>query len=82
MHPDNQDSAKDKTQSATALSRNMRLAVPVGAILMLLLLGLTISHPGDVTSLFVPVYIVMLIVYVFTSIYMFKTVMDKETPSH
>jgi len=82
VHSENQDSTKEKTEQATALSRNLRLAVPVVSVLMLILLGTVIYLPTDITHLFVPVYVLMVVVYVFTSIYMFKTLVDKETPSH
>jgi hypothetical protein len=49
---------------------------------MLLLLTVTTSMPGDVKTLFIPVFLFMVVVYVFASIYLFKTIMDKETPSH
>jgi hypothetical protein len=64
-----------------ALSRGIRLAVPIGSILMLLLIAMTIALPSDITTLFIPVYIFMVVVYVFSSIFLFKTVMDKETPT-
>ena len=82
VHTGNDDSTQEKTRSAPALSRNVRLAVPLGSVLMLLLLTVTTSMPGDVKTLFIPVFLFMVVVYVFASIYLFKTIMDKETPSH
>ncbi len=81
VHTDNEDSTEGKTHSIPALSRNLRLAVPVASILMLLLIAVTVYLPGDVTHLFVPVYVFMVIVYVLASIYMFKTLIEKDTSS-
>ena len=65
-----------------ALSRSVRLAVPVGSILMLLLLAVTIGVSGDTALVFIPVFLFMVVVYVFSSIYLFKAIMEKERPSH
>jgi hypothetical protein len=80
VHTENEDSTQGKTQPTPTLSRNLRIAVPLGSILILLLFAMTISLPGDVTHLFVPVYIFVVVIYVITSIQLFKTLMDKETP--
>jgi hypothetical protein len=82
VHHGNDDSTHGQTSPGQALPRNVRIAVPVGSALMLLLLAVTISLPGDVTTLFIPVFLFMVIVYVFSAIYLFKAVIEKETPSH
>jgi len=49
---------------------------------MLILIAVTTSMPGDVKTLFIPVFLFMVIVYVLASIYLFKAIMEKDTPSH
>jgi hypothetical protein len=82
VHSGNEDSKQEETHSVQALSRNVRLAVPVGSALMLILIAVTTSMPGDVKTLFIPVFLFMVIVYVLASIYLFKAIMEKDTPSH
>ena len=82
MHSEKQDSTKEAAQPATALSKNLRLAVPIASILMLILLATVVALPSGITSIYIPVYIFMVTVYVLASIYMFKTLMDKDRPSH
>jgi hypothetical protein len=81
LHSGDEDSTQEKTHSIGALSRNVRIAVPVGSALMLVLLAVTTSLPGDVKTLFIPVFLFMVIVYVLASIYLFKTIMETDTPS-
>ena len=63
----------------TVLSRNIRLAVPVSSVAMLLLLGLLVgSGHGTAEDLFIPIYIFMVVVYVLSSIYLFKAIIERD----
>jgi hypothetical protein len=62
--------------------------VPIASILVLLAFALTISLPANKapipvqsTLLFVPIYITIVVVLVFGSMYLFKVVIEKDVPT-
>ena len=63
----------------TVLSRRIRLAVPIVAIgILLVLAALVESAKGTTASAFTPIYVFIVVVFVFSSIYMFKTFLDRD----
>ncbi|MDA4122526.1 MAG: hypothetical protein OK456_05025 [Thaumarchaeota archaeon] len=63
----------------TVLSRNIRLAVPLSSIGMLSLLAVVVASGRGSTDLFIPVFIFMVVVYVLSSIYVFKVIIERDT---
>ncbi len=76
------DSKRDHAQTMQALSRNVRIAVPIASIAMLLLLAITIDVASPSAFIFIPVFLFMVVLYVISSIYLFKTIIEKDTPAH
>lgn len=62
----------------TVLSRNIRFGVPIVTAAVLLLLAVLVASGKGVTDIFVPIYIFLVVVYVFSAIYFFKALMDRE----
>jgi hypothetical protein len=62
-------------------SRRVRIAVPVFSIITLLSLAALVASGEGTTFVFIPVFLTMVIVYVLASIYLFKTMYDKEKES-
>ena len=84
MHQSDEESAHGKSYDGDALPRIVHLAVPIGSVLMLILVAFTVARPGEITTLFIPVFLFMVIVYVLASMYLFKQIVDKDrsTVSH
>jgi len=61
-----------------ALPHGVHLAVPIASILMLILVAYTTASPGEITKIFIPVFLFMVIVYVFASMYLFKRIIEKD----
>jgi len=62
----------------TVLSQNIRAAVPLSSIGMLLLLAVVVASGRGSTDLFIPVFIFMVVVYVLSSIYVFKVLVERD----
>ena len=61
------------------LSRRTRLAVPAVAIGVLLVLAVLVeSARGTTAGAFTPIYIFIVVIYVLSSIYLFKTFIDRD----
>lgn len=82
-HPRQQGSAVPQ-----ALSRAIHFGIPIASILVLLAFVLVLSLPSDKsafpptpTQLYVPVYLVIVVVLVFGSMYLFKRLLDTEVPT-
>ncbi|MDA4113529.1 MAG: hypothetical protein OK474_05750 [Thaumarchaeota archaeon] len=74
-------------KSGTVLPRSVHLGVPIGSMLVLLAFAFTISLPANgapipvqSTLYFIPIYVAIVIVLVFGSMYLFKAVMEKDLP--
>ena len=74
-------------RATTALPRSVHVGVPIASILVLLAFAFTISLPPNKapipvqsTLFFIPIYVAIVIVLVFGSMYLFKAVMDKDVP--
>ena len=68
-----------------ALPRIVHIGIPIASILVLLAFALTIASPANKAALpvqstqfFVPIYIAIVIVMVFASMYLFKSIVDKD----
>jgi hypothetical protein len=66
-----------------ALSRSIHIGIPVGSIIVVLAFALVLFLPSDKstippesTTLFIPIYLTIVIVLVLGSMYLFKRVMD------
>jgi|HubBroStandDraft_2_1064218.scaffolds.fasta_scaffold251911_3 hypothetical protein len=74
----------------SVLSRSVRIAVPIGSILVLIAFAFVLSLPPNTapipvqtTLIYIPIYVAIVIVLVFASMYLFKSIMDKDpTPDH
>jgi hypothetical protein len=74
-------------RAGTALPRSVHLGVPIGSMLVLLAFAFTISLPANgapipvqSTLYFIPIYVAIVIILVFGSMYLFKAVMEKDVP--
>ena len=81
MHEEKQGHAAQQKSFLDALPKSVHLAVPVGSVLMLVLLA-TMLTTGNykLSYVFIPIFLFMVIVYVFASMYLFKRLMDTEEP--
>lgn len=75
------ESAHNTSSGSNALPRNVHLAVPIGSALMLVLVAFTTANPGDITKIFIPVFLFMVVVYVFASMYLFKRIIEGDRSS-
>ena len=72
----------------SALPRIVHIAVPIGSLLVLLAFAFVLSLPPYTSSIpvestlyYIPIYVAIVIVLVFASMYLFKSVMDKDPTS-
>lgn len=70
----------------SALPRSVHIGVPLASILVLLVFAVTTLLPSNKTTLptqstffFVPMYLVVVVGVVFGSMYIFKSLIDKDT---
>ena len=71
-----------------ALSRAMHIGIPIASALLVLAFAVTTFLPEDKstlppesTTLFIPVYLTIVVILVFASMYLFKRLMDTEEAS-
>jgi hypothetical protein len=71
----------------SALPRIVHVAVPIGSLLVLLAFAFVLSLPPytspipvESTLYYIPIYVAIVIVLVFASMYLFKAVMEKDVP--
>ena len=81
-------STHGEAAAPAALPRSVHFGVPIASILVLLAFAFTIALPANratlpvqSTLLFIPIYLTIVIVLVFASMYLFKAVMEKDVPS-
>jgi len=84
----NEESGHSHGAAPSALPRMIRLAIPIGSVLVLIAFAVTAllpSNPNAVptqsTALFIPIYVTVVIVMVFASMYIFKSFVEKDVPS-
>jgi ABC-type uncharacterized transport system permease subunit len=81
----NEQPAHNQGAAPSVLPRMIRIAVPIGSVLVLIAFAVTAllpSNHGPVptqsTLFFVPIYLAIVIVLVFASMYIFKRVMEED----
>lgn len=62
----------------TVLSSRIRLGVPAFSAAMLVLLAALVASGRGTTDVFIPIFIFMVIVYVLSSIYFFKALLERD----
>jgi len=84
----NEESGHSHGAAPSALPRMIRIAVPIGSVLVLIAFAVTAllpdnpnAVPTQSTVLFIPIYLTIVIVLVFTSMYIFKSFVEKDVPS-
>jgi heme/copper-type cytochrome/quinol oxidase subunit 2 len=90
--PENKEKPAEQHGHAytSVLSRSVRIAVPVGSLLVLLAFAFVLSLPPNTapipvqtTLIYIPIYVTIVIVLVLASMYLFKSIVDKDpTPDH
>jgi len=84
--PENKEEpAHNHGATPSILPRMIRIAVPIGSILVLVAFAATALLPSNQgaipiqsTLFFIPIYITIVIVLVFASMYIFKRVMEED----
>lgn len=79
-HPAHQDSAVPE-----ALSKTIHIGIPIASIIVLLSFAIVLFLPADKnaipptsTQIYIPVYLTIVVVLVFGSMYLFKRLLDAE----
>jgi len=85
----NKESEHSNSQVPAALSRAIHLGVPIASFLVILAFAVVMFQPAnrstlpaESTLIFIPVYLVIVVVLVFGSMYLFKRLMDAEPGSY
>jgi hypothetical protein len=85
MTEDKQESGHAEAMYPQALSKAIHFGVPIASIIVLLAFAAVLFLPTDKTTLpvetttiYIPVYILIVVVLVFASMYLFKRLMDAE----
>ncbi|MDG6926455.1 MAG: hypothetical protein JRN09_07855 [Nitrososphaerota archaeon] len=73
------------SQLPAALSKTIHMGIPIASILLILAFAVTTFLPADKTTLpaesttlFIPVYLTIVVILVFGSMYLFKRLLDTE----
>lgn len=81
MHSD-EESGQEKSHFTAALPHKVHWGIPVFSVLMLITLAsLVASGQGTSPYVFIPIFLAMVIIYVFASMYLFKQIVDKDQSS-
>jgi flagellar biogenesis protein FliO len=77
------ESGQSGTPGVKALSQAIHIGVPIASVLVILAFILVLTFPPDKstippesTTLFIPIYLTIVVVMVFGSMYLFKRVVD------
>jgi hypothetical protein len=88
MSEEKEGSSQPSTDYPQALSRIIHIGIPIASFIVLFAFFLVILQPPDrstippeSTTLFIPIYLTIVVVLVFGSMYLFKRVLDTETPT-
>ncbi len=72
-------------QVPAALSKTIHMGIPIASMLLILAFAVTTFLPSDKTTLpaesttlFIPVYLTIVVILVFASMYLFKRLLDTE----
>ena len=85
MTEDTHEEGHSGYQVGQALSRTIHIGIPIASIIVVLAFAFVVFQPADKSTLpaesttwFIPIYLVIVVVLVFGSMYLFKRVMDTE----
>ena len=85
IHAAQAESEHPRGPSRAALPRIVHLGLPIASFLVLLVFAVVAFLPSDKTnlpiestSLFIPIYLFIVVILVFGSMYLFKRIMDTE----
>jgi len=85
MTEDTHEGGYSGSEVGRALSRTIHIGIPIASILVILGFVYVVVQPADKSTLpaesttwFIPIYLVIVCVLVFGSMYLFKRVMDTE----
>ncbi len=80
--------ADSNSSIAPALSKTIHIGVPIASILLVLAFAIVSFQPPykstippESTLVFIPVYLTIVVILVFGSMYLFKRLVDGEPPS-
>jgi hypothetical protein len=85
--PETKETSMEQHRRAyiSVLPQMVRIAVPIGSLLVLLAFAFVLSLPPytspipvESTLYYIPIYVAIVIVLVFASMYLFKTLIDKD----
>lgn len=83
MSEGKEETTNPDAQIPAALSKAIHYGVPIASVIVLIAFAVTLSLPADksvfpetTTALFVPIYLTIVVVLVFGSMYLFKRLMD------
>jgi hypothetical protein len=88
--PENKEKSAEQHAHAytSVLPQMVRIAVPIGSLLVLLAFAFVLSLPPNTSPIpvqttlyYIPIYVAIVIVLVFASMYLFKSIMDKDPTS-
>ena len=79
--------AKTDSPVPQALSRALHFGIPIASILVLLAFAWVLFLPEDKatipptsTQIYIPIYLLIVIIFVFASMYLFKRILDTDVP--
>lgn len=82
------EAPKSGSQIAPALSKTIHLGIPIASALLVLAFAVTVFQPAykgalptESTLVFIPVYLTIVVILVFASMYLFKRLIDGEPES-
>lgn len=85
MSEKNEHSSDHGAGVPQALSRAVHIGIPIASIVVLLAFAVVLFLPSDknaipptTTQIYIPVYLVIVVVLVFGSMYLFKRLLDTE----
>jgi hypothetical protein len=88
--PENKETSMEQHRHSytSVLPQMVRIAVPIGSLLVLLAFAFVLSLPPytspipvESTLYYIPIYVAIVIVLVLASMYLFKSIMDKDPTS-
>ncbi len=82
------EAPKSGSQIAPALSKTIHMGIPIASAIVVLAFAVTLFQPAykgtlpaESTLIFIPVYLTIVVILVFGSMYLFKRLLDGEPES-
>jgi flagellar biosynthesis protein FliQ len=82
------EAQKTGSQIAPALSKTIHMGIPIASVLLVLAFAIVSFQPAykstippESTLIFIPVYLTIVVILVFSSMYLFKRLVDGEPES-